>query len=145
MAIQFREMTPTDYQAATALWKASEGVVLRDADRLEAVERYLERNPGSSFVAVDGERLVGTVLCGHDGRRGYLQHLAVAAPYRRQGIGRALVERALAALQGAGILKCHLMVLADNEAARAFWAAIGWTERPDVMLMSHVPANAPNA
>jgi ribosomal protein S18 acetylase RimI-like enzyme len=138
-------MTPTDYQAVIALWRTTEGVVLRDIDRPEAIARYLERNPGSSFVAVDGGRLVGTVLCGHDGRRGYLQHLAVDPPYRRQGIGRALVERALDALQRLGILKCHLMVLPGNETARAFWASIGWTERPDVILMSHVPADAPNA
>lgn len=145
ITIQFREMAPTDYQAVATLWQAAEGVVLRDVDRLDAIARYLERNLGTSFVAVDGERLVGTVLCGHDGRRGYLQHLVVAAPYRRQGIGRALVERALGALQGAGILKCHLMVLPGNTAARGFWASIGWAERPDVVLMSHVPADAPNA
>jgi ribosomal protein S18 acetylase RimI-like enzyme len=145
MAIQFREFTPADYEAAVALWSAAEGVVLREADRPEGIERYLERNPGLSFVAVDGERVVGTVLCGHDGRRGYLQHVVVAHAYGRQGIGRALVARALAALEAAGIRKCHLMVLPDNAAARAFWRSIGWVERSDVMLMSHVPADAANA
>ncbi|HEY9426992.1 MAG TPA: GNAT family N-acetyltransferase [Gemmatimonadaceae bacterium] len=138
-------MTPADYEAAVALWRATEGLVLRDVDRPEAIASYLERNPGSSFVAIDGERLVGTVLCGHDGRRGYLQHLVVAPPYRRQGIARMLVERALGALREAGILKCHLMVLPGNTAARNFWAAIGWAERQDVVLMSHVPADAPDA
>lgn len=145
MPVEFRELTPNDYEAVVALWRTAEGVVLRDADRPEAVASYLERNPGSSFVAVDGDHLVGTVLCGHDGRRGYLQHLVVAAPYRRQGIGRVLVERALSALRGKGILKCHLMVLPGNTTARDFWAAIGWAERPDVVLMSHVPADIPDA
>jgi ribosomal protein S18 acetylase RimI-like enzyme len=145
MSVKIREMTPADYQAAAALWQTAEGVVLRDVDRLDAITRYLARNPGSSFVAVEGEQLVGTVLCGHDGRRGFLQHLVVASPFRRQGIGRALVDRALGALHGAGILKCHLMVLPGNTTARQFWASIGWTERPDVILMSHVPVDAANA
>ena len=82
MPVEFREMTTTDYQAVTAPWRAAEGVVLREADRLDAIARYLGRIPAPSFVAVDRERLVGTVLCGHDGRRGYLEHIVVAAPYR---------------------------------------------------------------
>ena len=78
------------------------------------------------------------MLCGTDGRRGYLQHLAVAPAYRRRGVGRRLAERAVAALAAQGVAKCHLMVLPSNAAARAFWRRLGWAERGDVLLMSHV-------
>src|SRR5919206_2981598 len=137
MPIEYREFAIGDYEAAVELWSAADGVVLRDADSRAGIARYLARNPGLSFVATEGTRVVGTVLCGHDGRRGYLQHLAVGLEHRRRGIGRALVERALSALHGAGIQKCHLMVLPSNTAARAFWQSMGWAERSDVVLMSH--------
>ena len=143
--IELREFRSADYEAVRLLWSASEGIVLREVDDREAVERYLERNPGVSFVASDGTRIVGAVLCGTDGRRGYLQHLAVAPEYRRRGIGRRLAERAVAALAERGIAKCHLMVLPANAEARAFWRRLGWVERPDVVVMSHTESGRPNA
>ena len=91
--MQIREMTMADYDGVMELLRASEGVVIRGADSREGVARYQARNPGFSFVAVDGGAVVGCVLGGHDGRRGYLNHLAVAAVCRGRGIGRALVER----------------------------------------------------
>jgi len=130
-------MTMADYEEAMALWQRTEGMGLRPADAPEHIARYLERNPGLSFVAREGDRLVGTVLCGHDGRRGYLQHLAVDRAYRRQGIGRALVERVLEALRAQNINKCHLFVIKENEAAIAFWQHIGWFVRDDLVTMSH--------
>ncbi len=89
---------PSDYEEAIALWQRTEGVTLRSADSSEAVLRYLKRNPGSSFVAREHDTLVAAVLGGHDGRRGYLHHLAVAPTHRGRGIGRALAERVLTAL-----------------------------------------------
>ncbi len=135
--IIIREMTMADYDAAMALWQRTEGMGLRPADAPEHIARYLARNPGLSFVAMDGDRLVGTVLCGHDGRRGYLQHLAVERAYRGQGIGKALVERVLNALRDVGIRKCHLFVIKENQAAIAFWRHIGWELRQDIVTMSH--------
>lgn len=135
--IQIAPMTMADYDEAMALWLRTEGMGMRPADAREPMARYLERNPGLSFVARDGERLVGTVLCGHDGRRGYLQHLAVDRAYRGQGIGRALVERVLEALRAIQINKCHLFVIKENEAAVAFWQHIGWELREDIYTMSH--------
>jgi Acetyltransferase (GNAT) family len=82
--------------------------------------------------------VVGAVLCGTDGRRGYLQHLAVAPSHQRRGIGRELAARCVNALAAEGIDKCHVMVLADNNRAAAFWTRIGWAERPDIRLMSHI-------
>lgn len=135
--IRILPMTMADYDEAIALWQRTEGMGLRPADAREPTTRYLERNPGLSFAARDADRLVGTVLCGHDGRRGYLQHLAVDRAYRRQGVGRRLVERVLAALAEIGINKCHLFVIKENEPAVAFWQRIGWFVRDDIITMSH--------
>ncbi len=135
--IRISPMTMADYDEAMALWQITEGMGLRPADAREPMARYLERNPGLSFVARDGGRLVGTVLCGHDGRRGYLQHLAVDRAHRRQGIGRALVMRVLAALAEIDINKCHLFVIKENEPVVAFWQKIGWFVRDDIITMSH--------
>jgi predicted N-acetyltransferase YhbS len=89
MSITFREMTIDDYEQAYQLWQACPGGGLSSADSREAITAYLTRNPGMSFVAHDAEKLVGTVMAGHDGRRGYLYHLAVAPSHRQQGIGEA--------------------------------------------------------
>jgi ribosomal protein S18 acetylase RimI-like enzyme len=138
MSIDLREFTPADYDAAIALWAETEGIVLRDVDARAPLLEYLARNRGMSVVALDSGAVVGAVLCGTDGRRGYLQHLAVAGSHRRRGIGRALVERCLSLLSERGIHKCHLMVLPTNTPARAFWQCLGWQERPDVLVMSHL-------
>ncbi|MFI5227901.1 MAG: GNAT family N-acetyltransferase [Gemmatimonadales bacterium] len=144
MTIDIREFKSADYDAAIALWRAADGVTLRGADSRDAIDAYLARNAGLSFVAVTGGRLVGAVLCGTDGRRGYLNHLAVAADCRRAGIGRQLAERCAAALASRGIRKCHLMVVSTNDAARSFWMRVGWLERGDVILMSRSAPGAVN-
>jgi len=124
------------YALARALWERTPGVGLGDADESPAIARFLDRNPGLSLVACAQERLVGTVLVGHDGRRGLIHHLAVDDGARRRGIGRCLVESALRGLASAGIAKCHLLVFADNAAGRAFWAAVGATSRDDLAICS---------
>src|SRR5688500_11475399 len=140
MSGAIRELAIEDYDRVLALWRGCHGLVLRAVDEREPVRRYLARNPGLSFVWDDRGTIAGAVLCGTDGRRGYLQHLAVAPTHRRRGIGRALVTCSLDALAGEGIEKCHLMVLPSNEGARAFWRRLGWVERGDVLLMSHTRA-----
>lgn len=136
MSMEIREMTMADYDAMLALWQISEGIGLSNADSRDNIASYLQRNPGLSFVAYDSDQLVGTVLCGHDGRRGYLHHLAVSTSHRYQGIGHKLTEQALTMLQYQGIEKCHLFVIANNHEALAFWKQIGWEERVDLILMS---------
>ncbi|MFQ5400508.1 MAG: GNAT family N-acetyltransferase [Anaerolineae bacterium] len=131
------EMSAGEYNEVHTLWQVAEGVGLSRSDTKESVARFLERNPGLSFVAHDGGRTVGAVLCGHDGRRGYIHHLAVHPRYRRRGIGRALVERCLLALRQAGIDKCHLFVFNSNQEAIAFWKSIGWQHRIELSMMSH--------
>jgi ribosomal protein S18 acetylase RimI-like enzyme len=106
------------------------------ADERPAIARYLERSPGMSFVTVEDETVVAAVLCGHDGRRGFIHHLAVHSAYQRQGIGEALVERCLEALRRERIDKCHLFVYAANTQAQGFWQRLGWKQRDDLLLMS---------
>ncbi len=137
MDLVIQPMTMADYEESFSLWQQSEGVGISSADSPDGIARFLERNPDLSFVARDGERLVGTVLCAQDGRRGYLYHLAVSADYRRRGIGKTLVDRSLAALERLGIEKCHLFVLAGNKNGLEFWTAQGWTGRVDLIVMSH--------
>jgi len=131
-----REITFGDYQAAYELWQNTEGLGLSSADEKKELELFLGRNPHLSFIAVDGEKLVGTVLCGHDGRRGFMYHLAVEQSYRKKGIGRKLVEKGLEGLKLAGIKKCHIMVLSDNPNGLNFWKQIGWQRRDNLTLMS---------
>jgi putative acetyltransferase len=143
MNVHVREFTLDDYDDAYALWKATEGLGLSEADSRVNIASFLARNPGSSFVAVAGGALVGAVLCGSDGRRGYLHHLAVSPAHRRAGTGTALVDRCLAALGSQGLRKCHIFVIAANEEGKRFWSRVGWEERTTLVVMSHdVPREA---
>jgi ribosomal protein S18 acetylase RimI-like enzyme len=131
-----RPFSPTDYAAAHALWLASDGVGMSPGDEEPRIAAFLARNPGLSLVAFDGERLVGVVLCGHDGRRGYLYHLAVAASHRRRGLARQLVERCLSALRAAGIQRAQVSVFDTNALAKDFWRALGGRLRSDLAVLS---------
>lgn len=124
------------YPAVHTFWQGMENMGLSSADSRGSIARYLERNPGMSFVALEGERIVGTLLAGHDGRRGYLHHAAVDPSFRRRGVGRRLVEAALSALRAAGIEKAHLFIFPANGAGKAFWRSVGWHLRDDIELMS---------
>lgn len=137
MTITIRPMTIDDHAAVLALLQETPGVSVRDADSREATARYLARNPGLSFVAVDGQTLAGCVMSGHDGRRGYLYHLAVRPAYRRQGVGRRLSEACIEGLAREGIAKTHLFVFGTNELGRRFWASAGWQLRDDIAMYSY--------
>lgn len=142
MTIQIREMLIDDFENVMAIWRDSEGVGLDAADdTLEGLERYLDQNPNLSFVAIGNGDLVGAVLCGHDGRRGYIHHLGVASSHRMRGTGKALIDRCLEALRILGIRKCHIMVFRDNRNAIAFWSKTGWFQRDDLILMSRWISN----
>jgi len=137
VAVTYRPMTIDDYDDVLALWQRCEGIWLHPhaGDGREDIARYLARNPGLSLAARVEDALVGAVLCGHDGRRGSLNHLAVAPAYRGQGIGRALVERCLVALGKQGISRCNILVVTENEAGRKFWRRLGWAERGRLVSM----------
>ena len=119
-----------------ALWKQCEGVGLSAADECERIHAYLDRNPGMSFVATVDGKAVGAVLGGHDGRRGYIHHLAVHPTCRRQGLGRMLTQRCLMVLAASGIQKCHIFIFNTNAEGIAFWKSVGWTPRTDISVIS---------
>ena len=130
-------MTRSDYDEAYALWQRCPGIGLSDTDSSCAIGSFLDKNPGLSFIARQGTSMVGTCLCGTDGRRGFLYHLAVDPSVRRQGIGQVLVERSLNKLKEIGIKKCHIMVFSTNDLGLSFWQASGWKLRKDILLLSY--------
>lgn len=136
--VVIRPMAAADYDAVVALWRVTDGIGLSAADEQGPIEAYLARNPGMSRVAVRGGDVVGAVLCGHDGRRGYVHHLAVVPSERGRGLGRALMDEVLGELARAGISKANIVVYAGNADGQAFWRATGWFPRDDLVLMQHV-------
>lgn len=140
MEYEISEMSIEDYDEAMALWEETEGIGLRDSDNRVGIEYFLRRNPGMSLVARKDQRIIGTLLCGQDGRRGYLYHLSVVPSQRLQGIGKALVERCLSQLRAEGIQKCHIFVFIDNEEGHQFWKRMRWENRLDIQVMSRVIA-----
>ena len=124
-----------DYDAVLSLWRRSEGVGLNESDTRAAIAAFLRRNPRLSFIAEKQGRIIGAVLCGHDGRRGYLHHLAVARRFRQRGIGRELVAACQAKLSQAGIQKCNIFIFASNASGRQFWTNNGWKLRTELRLM----------
>lgn len=127
--VSLRPMLAADYAAVHDLWSRTEGMGLGESDTAAAITAFLARNPGLSAVAVDAAgALVGAVLCGHDGRRGYLHHLAVDGASRGRGLGRRLVERCLAALEREGIAKCNIFVYRDHGSGIEFWRHHGFAE-----------------
>ena len=145
MTFALRAMQADDYPALLQLWQQGEGLVLREADSPEAIAAYLARNPGLSFIALTQDQLIGCLLVGTDGRRGYLQHLTVSPSHRGQGIGKALLQAATSALHAIGIDKTHLLVLADNADAMAFYRHLGWSDRADVRLFSYTSSGNQNS
>ena len=130
--ITYRLMTIEDYDQAYALWlECGNGLNDKD-DSKEGIAKYLKRNPSTSFVAVCEEKVVGVILCGHDGRRGIIQHACVSPLHRREGIGQKLVELALNALKEEGITKVLLVAFKKNEGGNAFWESQGFTLREDL-------------
>lgn len=136
MGVEYREFTIEDYDQVYSLWSSSTGVGLSEADSRECIDAYLRRNPGMSFVAIEAGELVGAVLCGHDGRRGLLHHLAIARSHRGLGVGRYLADLCLEALRREGIAKAHLFVYHNNHGGVAFWKELGWYERTELRMMS---------
>ncbi len=134
--IRYRSMLPEDFEALHQLWEITPGVDITSADTPEGLSFFLDRNPGLSFIAESGGQLVGGIMCGHDGRRGFIHHLVVYTPFRRQSIARTLVQKSLYELELLGIEKCHLFIRRDNESGLKFWERIGWKERLELTMAS---------
>ena len=132
--MEIRNMQLDDYDSVYALWLSCPGMGLNNLDdSREGITKYLARNPDTCFVAVEDGRIIGSILTGHDGRRGYISHTAVSPSHQRQGIGKQLVEVALDALKRQDINKVNLVVFASNEKGNAFWEKMGFTQRPDLI------------
>lgn len=134
--IQTRELLVSDYPLIAKLWEEADGVEITEGDSPEEIGRYLSRNPGLSRVALDGAKVAGAVLCGHDGRRGFIYHLAVAPTYRGCGIAKLLVGQCMAGLRAAGIARAIILVAADNPGGRAFWLRNEWEDISGAVAMA---------
>lgn len=125
-----KAMTINDYEALFVMWKNTPNMGLRTLDdSREGILRFLKRNPGTSFAAYEGNQLIGAILCGHAGRRGYIYHTAVLPEYRGQGIASGLVDAAVGALQREGITRVCLNVMETNEQGKQFWTKKGWEKK----------------
>lgn len=121
-----RKMTISDYEKIFDLWRGTDGMGLRSLDdSQQGISAFLVRNPTTNFVAVDEGEIIGTILCGHDGRRGYIYHTVVRSDYRNRGIATKLIESAIAALQKEKITRVCLNVLETNECGKSFWQKRG--------------------
>ena len=132
--IRIRIMTVQDYDGVYELWINTPGLGLNATDdSREGIHKYLKRNPTTSFVAEDNEKIIGVILSGHDGRRGYIHHTAVLPNYRHQGIAAKLVDYAMNALDREGINKVALVAFEKNKSGNGFWEKIGFTVREDLL------------
>ncbi len=131
--MQVRVMTIEDYPQVYALWMSIHGFGIRTVDdSREGVEKFLKRNPATSVVAVEDGRVIGAILCGHDGRRGCFYHVCVAEDKRQRGIGKQMATFAMHALKAEGINKVSLIAFKSNEVGNRFWRSVGWTYRDDL-------------
>ena len=130
-----REFSIDDYDTALELWQRVDGLEVAEGDDKEGVTQFIKRNPGLSRVAIDGSIVVGVVMCGHDGRRGHIYHLAVDPAYRRFGLGKRLVQESLAGLRRAGVVRAIILVADNNLGGAEFWKRAGWEDITGAMAM----------
>ncbi|MFH0920518.1 MAG: GNAT family N-acetyltransferase [Fibrobacterota bacterium] len=136
MKHKIRLMQSKDLLSVVALWKNTPGIGLdKDCDSIRGLKRYLRRNPRLSYIATVDSLIVGAVLSGHDGRRGYLHHLAVDPDYRKQGIANTLIQSCFKQLSRQHIPKCNIFLFKSNTSGRSFWIHNGWNLRPDLLLL----------
>lgn len=132
--MDIRKMTIDDYEDVYEIWTNTSGMGMRSADdSKEGIEKYLDRNPETCFVAVVEDEIAGIILSGHDGRRGYIYHTSVKEAARKHGVGKALVNVAMEALKEEGINKAALVAFSTNELGNSFWEAQGFVERKDLV------------
>lgn len=140
--MEIRNMQLDDYHSVYAIWLSCPGMGLNNLDdSREGIAKYLSRNPDTCFVAVEQDCIIGAILAGHDGRRGYISHTAVSPAHQRQGVGKQLVEAALNALKQQGIHKVNLVAFAHKEKGNAFWESMGFTQRTDLIYRNRALAD----
>ncbi len=137
MSVQIKEMTIDCYDEIFAMWQITSKRALSKADEKEEIEYYLNRNKGLSQIAVADGKIVGTVLAGHDGRRGFIHHMAVLPEYRRKGIAKAMAKTSIERLAQEGIYKTHIFTYQDNSGGQGFWSSLGFEKRDDLFVYSY--------
>lgn len=135
--MEIRPMTIDDYDEVFAMWQITSKRALSAADGRMQIARYLKRNEGMSQVAVIDGKIVGTVLAGHDGRRGFIHHMAVLPAYRRRHIGHQLAQKAIDCIAADDIDKTHIFCYQNNETGQNFWRDFGFEKRGDVFVFSY--------
>jgi ribosomal protein S18 acetylase RimI-like enzyme len=133
--IKTREFRIDDYQAALELWQRVEGLEIAEGDDRESVAQFIARNRGLSRVATDEKTVIGVVLCGHDGRRGHIYHLAVDPAYRRSGVGKRLLNECLEGLRKTGVKRLIILVADDNRLGAEFWKRCDFEDIPGAIAM----------
>ena len=132
--IKYRIMDISDYEQVYRLWLSCAGMGLNNLDdSKDGIKRFLDRNPDTCFVALEQEKIIGVIIAGNDGRRGYIYHTAVDPEQRHRGIATRLVNEAMGALKSLGINKTALVVFSKNEGGNAFWEKSGFTSRDDLV------------
>ena len=135
-SVTTREFVMDDYDAAIALWNGEEGIEICEGDSREEIAEYLKRNPGLSRVAEADGKIVGVALCGHDGRRGWIYHLAVASTHRRRKVGQQLLDACVDGLRKIGLKRAIILVAGDNPAGHEFWLRNGWEDIDGALAMT---------
>jgi ribosomal protein S18 acetylase RimI-like enzyme len=133
--IDTREFRISDYDDAFELWHRVEGLEIAEGDDREGIALFLARNSALSRVALDGSTIVGVALCGHDGHRGHIYHLAVDPAYQGSGLGKRLLDECLDGLRKTGVQRVIIMVADDNQRGTKFWERVGWEKIPGAILM----------
>jgi N-acetylglutamate synthase len=131
-----REFVTADYDDAVALWNAVDGIEICEGDSRDEIAEYLRRNPGLSRVAEADGKIVGAALCGHDGRRGWIYHLAIASTHRRQKVGQQLLDSCVHGLRKAGLKRAIILVAGDNPGGQQFWLRNGWENIDGAIAMT---------
>jgi ribosomal protein S18 acetylase RimI-like enzyme len=130
-----RDFWIDDYDAVLQLWQRVEGLEVAEGDDKEGVAQFLARNPGLSRVAIDNSKIIGVAMCGHDGRRGHIYHVAVDPVYRRYGLGKRLVQECLERLRREGVRRAIILVADYNVGGAEFWKRAGWEDIPGAAPM----------
>ncbi|MCX6284730.1 MAG: GNAT family N-acetyltransferase [Bacteroidetes bacterium] len=136
MSIEFRLMEVSDIPASIELWKSMKGLAIRGSDNIRDLTDHVNMNPKHNFVASSDGQLIGTVLGGFDGRRGYIYHLAVHESFRRKNIAKELMDKCFQSFKEINVSKCHMMVLKDNTEAQEFYKQIGCELRTELLVFS---------
>jgi N-acetylglutamate synthase len=130
-----REMTNDDHEELYSFWKSIEGLKMDESDYQDNFNSFLIRNPNLNYVVIHEKQIIGTIKCGHDGRRGYISHLAVNKKYQKYGIAKKLYNICIEELKKQSVLKCNLYILGSNKSAYTFWQHNGWKELEHDFIM----------